>query len=142
VETCHVVREAVDQQDASMLTAQSTIQDVLADFQGITDALMRSGTLLKDESIGIKSEINDSLVQMQFQDRVSQIMNHVKDNIERLPAFLREHQQQYAGGGSLQPLDPHALLTERKETYVMSDQHVVHEGGELGQKNSTDISFF
>jgi len=142
VETCHVVREAVDQQDASMLTAQSTIQDVLADFQGITDALMRSGTLLKDESIGIKSEINDSLVQMQFQDRVSQIMNHVKDNIERLPAFLREHQQQYAGGGSLQPLDPHALLTELKETYVMSDQHVVHEGGELGQKNSTDISFF
>ena len=142
VETCHVVREAVDQQDTSMLTARSTIQGVLTDFQGITDALMRSGTLLKDESIGIKSEINDSLVQMQFQDRVSQIMNHVKDNIERLPAFLREHQQQYAGDGALQPLDPQSLLTELKETYVMSDQHVVHEGGAIEQKSSTDISFF
>jgi methyl-accepting chemotaxis protein len=142
VETCNVVRQAVDQQDASMLTAQSTIHGVLADFQGITDALMRSGTLLKNESIGIKSEINDSLVQMQFQDRVSQIMNHVKDNIERLPAFFQQHQQDYGRSLVLQPLDAQALLTELKETYVMTDQHVVHQGGALDQKNSNEISFF
>ncbi|MDI1246627.1 MAG: methyl-accepting chemotaxis protein [Rhodoferax sp.] len=142
VETCNVVRQAVDQQDESMLTAQSTIHGVLADFQGITDALMRSGSLLKNESIGIKSEINDSLVQMQFQDRVSQIMNHVKDNIERLPAFFQQHQQDYRKSLVLQPLEAHGLLDELKETYVMTDQHVVHVGGALDQKNSNDISFF
>ncbi len=142
VETCSVVRKAVDQQDESMLTAQSTIRGVLADFQGITDALLRSGNLLKNESIGIKSEINDSLVQMQFQDRVSQIMNHVKDNIEGLPAFMQQHQQDYARSLVLQPLDAQGLLTKLKETYVMTDQHVVHEGGELEQKNNNDISFF
>jgi len=142
VETCTVVREAVDQQDASLLAAQSTIHAVMADFQGITDALMRSGALLKNESIGIKSEINDSLVQMQFQDRVSQIMNHVKNNIESLPAFMQQHQKDYASSLVLQPLDAQDLLTELKATYVMSDQHVVHEGGELAQKSNNDIDFF
>ncbi|MFZ4478426.1 MAG: methyl-accepting chemotaxis protein [Rhodoferax sp.] len=142
VDTCSVVRDAVERQDASMLTAQKTIHGVLEDFQGVTDALLRSSTVLKNESIGIKSEINDSLVQLQFQDRVSQIMNHVKDNIERLPAFLQQQQQQYAQGGPLAPLDPQSLLTELKETYVMTDQHLVHQGGKAEQSNSTEISFF
>lgn len=125
-----------------MLTAQSTIHGVLQDFQGVTDALLRSGTLLKNESIGIKSEISDSLMQLQFQDRVSQIMNQVKDNIDRLPGFLQQNQQQYAKAATLQPLDAQQLLTELKETYVMADQYLVHEGGKLKQKSGTDISFF
>jgi methyl-accepting chemotaxis protein len=141
-DTCNVVRDAVERQDAAMLTAQGTIHGVLADFQSVTDALLRSSTLLKNESIGIKSEISDSLVQLQFQDRVSQIMNHVKDNINRLPGFLQQNQQEYALAATLKALDPESLLTELKETYVMTDQHLVHEGGKVEQKNSSDISFF
>ncbi len=142
VDTCKVVQQAVQEQDDSMLTAQATIRGVLEDFQGITDALLRSGTLLKNESIGIKAEINESLVQMQFQDRVSQIMNHVKDNIARLPGFLQNNQRQYAQVGTLQPLDAQALLTELQDTYVMTDQHVIHKGGKVAQKTASDISFF
>jgi len=142
VDTCKVVQQAVQEQDDSMLTAQTTIRGVLEDFQGITDALLRSGTLLKNESIGIKAEINESLVQMQFQDRVSQIMNHVKDNIARLPGFLQNNQRQYAQVGTLQPLDAQALLTELQDTYVMTDQHVIHKGGKVAQKAASDISFF
>jgi len=142
VETCSVVHEAVQQQDDAMLTAQGTIHEVLTDFQVLTDALLRSSALLKNESIGIKSEISDSLVQLQFQDRVSQIMNHVKDNIERLPGFMQQQQQQYSKDGTLQALDPQAMLTELEQTYVMTDQHVVHDGGKVQQSAASDISFF
>jgi len=142
VETCSVVHEAVQQQDDAMLTAQGTIHEVLTDFQVLTDALLRSSALLKNESIGIKSEISDSLVQLQFQDRVSQIMNHVKDNIERLPGFMQQQQQQYSKDGTLQALDPQAMLTELEQTYVMNDQHVVHDGGKVQQSAASDISFF
>ena len=142
VDTCSVVRQAVEKQDASMSRAQNTIHGVLADFQGVTDALLRSSTMLKNESIGIKTEISDSLVQMQFQDRVSQIMNHVKDNIDRLPGFLKQSQTQYVQGGALEPLDAQPLLTELKETYVMTDQHEVHQGGEVERRTNTEISFF
>ena len=142
LETCRVVTESVKEEDGSMHKAEATIGGVLSDFRNITDALIRSSTLLKDESVGIKSEIGQALVQLQFQDRVSQIMNHVKDNIGRLPEFLQEHQQQYAQTGALQPLDPQALLGELKKTYVMADQHVIHTGGKVVQKNDTEITFF
>ena len=142
VDTCHVVRESVKQEDGSMLRAEATIGRVLGDFRTITDALLRSSTLLKDESIGIKSEIGEALVQLQFQDRVSQIMNHVKENIEQLPDFLHQHHQQYTHSGELQPLDAQALLSELKRTYVMADQHVIHQGGKVEQKDDTEITFF
>ena len=142
IETCRVVRESVVQEDGSMLTAQSNIGKVLGDFRGITDALLRSSALLKGESIGIKSEIGDALVQLQFQDRVSQIMNHVKDNIGHLPVFLREHRQQYGQSRELHVPDAQALLSKLEQTYVMTDQHVIHQGGKVVQKDDTEITFF
>jgi methyl-accepting chemotaxis protein len=142
IDACRVVRESVSQEDGSMLTAQSNIGKVLSDFRGITDALMRSSALLKDESIGIKSEIGDALVQLQFQDRVSQIMNHVKDNIGHLPEFLLQHRQQYGQTRELQALDAQALLSKLEQTYVMTDQHVIHQGGKVVQHDDTEITFF
>jgi methyl-accepting chemotaxis protein len=142
IATCRAVRESVKQEDGSMHTAEASIGSVLTEFRNITDALLRSSTLLKNESIGIKSEVGEALVQLQFQDRVSQIMNHVKGNIERFPEFLQQHRQQYAQAGTLQPLDPQALLAELKKTYVMTDQHLIHSGGKAVPKNVTEITFF
>lgn len=142
LETCRVVRESVSQEDGSLLTAQNSIGRVLNDFKDITDALMRSSALLKGESIGIKSEIGEALVQLQFQDRVSQIMNHVKDNIGHLPEFMLEHHQQYGQVGDLRAPDAQDLLDRLEQTYVMTDQHVIHQGGKVVQKDDTEITFF
>ena len=142
VGTCDVVRASVAQREGRVAAAEATIGTVLADFKGITDALLRSSNGLKEESIGIKSEIGQALVQLQFQDRVSQIMNHVKDNISQFPELLERNRQDYEQGGVLLALDSDAFLTEMKKTYVMADQHAVHTGVKVEQKMETDISFF
>jgi len=142
VATCTVVRESVVAEDSSLESAHATINRVVADFRGITEAFQRSRDVLHGESLSIQSEVNQALVQMQFQDRVSQIMTQVVKNIERLPAVLQETQLTYAETGVLQAHDPQEMLTEMKKTYVMADQHVIHEGGKVTQSNSTDISFF
>lgn len=142
IETCRVVRESVRQEDGTLLTAQDSIGRVLNDFKEITDALMRSSALLKGESIGIKSEIGEALVQLQFQDRVSQIMNHVKDNIGHLPEFMFEHHQQYGKTRELQAPDAQDLLDKLEQTYVMTDQHVIHKGGKVAQRDDSEITFF
>ena len=142
IDACNIVRVSVQEEDASMASAQATIGNVLGDFKGITDALLRSSTLLKDESTEIKSEIGEALVQLQFQDRVSQIMNHVKENIGQFPDFLEEQRQQYAQDAVLQSLDPESFLTEMKKTYVMADQHAVHSGEAVVKKAETEITFF
>jgi len=142
LDACTVAREAVAQEDGSSASAQATISTVLVDLRGIVDAFQRSSTLLKDESLSIQSEVNQALVQLQFQDRVSQIMMQVNKNIDRLPALQKEHFQQYAKTRILQSMDAQEMLTELKKTYVMADQHVIHQGGRVEQKNTSDISFF
>lgn len=142
VDTCTVVRESVAKEDSSTEVAHTTITTVLADFKIIIDAFERSSTLLKNESIGIQSEVNQALVQMQFQDRVSQIMTQVNKNMDRLPIILLEQLQTYVDSHTLQPLKPQELLGEMQKTYVMADQHVIHQGGKVEQSNSTEISFF
>lgn len=142
VDTCTVVRESVVAEDSSLASAQATINRVMADFKGITEAYQGSSDLLQAESMSIQAEVNDALVQMQFQDRVSQIMTQVNKNLDRLPQVLQAQHQQYAQSHILQALDAQELLTELKKTYVMADQHVIHEGGQVKQSNTTDISFF
>ena len=142
VDTCKVVQDAVKQRDGRTRSTEAAIGRVLGEFKDITEALQRSSSLLKDESIGIKLEIGEALVQLQFQDRVSQIMTHVKTNIEQLPDFLHSQAQAHGQSGELAPLDAHALLTELKSTYVMADQHVIHAGGKVEAKSDDDITFF
>ena len=133
-ETCQAVQASVHQEDVSMRSAQASIEEVLTDLKGITDGLLRSSTLLKNEGIGIKAEICNALVQLQFQDRVSQMMSLVKNNIDRLPGFLQAHHTAYGQGGPLLALDAQILLAELEETYVMTDQHVVHTGAKRIKK--------
>ena len=143
VNTCTVVHDSVVAEDTSLEAAHATIDRVVADFRGITEAFQRSRDVLQGESLSIQSEVNQALVQMQFQDRVSQILTQVIKNIERLPAVLQETQQTYAQTGVLRAHDAQDMLTEMKKTYVMADQHVIHAGGKVAQSSSaTDISFF
>ncbi|WP_229258559.1 methyl-accepting chemotaxis protein [Duganella rivi] len=124
--------QAADQsseaEDKSMQSAEGMIDAVLSAFRGITDALVQSSELLKQESIGIQGEVGEALVQLQFQDRVSQVMAHVRENMEHFPGLLAENREIYASSGVLAPLDPDRLLHELQKTYAMAEEHAVHSG--------------
>jgi methyl-accepting chemotaxis protein len=142
VETRNVARDSVKLEDGSTLAAQASIGRVLTEFKDVTDALLRSSTLLKNESVGIKSEVGEALVQLQFQDRVSQIMAHVRDNIGSLPSHFAGNARQHAQSGDLLALDSKAFLAELKASYVMTDQHLIHSGGKVSAGSETEITFF
>jgi len=140
--TCKAAEDSVRQEDGAMLSSEHTINAVLDDFRAITDALQESSRLLKDESVGIKDEIGQALVQLQFQDRVNQILTQVTANISRLPGYLTQNGDRYCEGGELEPLDPGALLLEMKKNYVMSDQRAIHRGDKVVARDENDITFF
>ena len=142
-QACKTVEASVAQGDSRTIASEATINRVLTEFKDITGALQRSGGLLKDESLVIQQEINNALMQLQFQDRVSQIMNQVHISLERLPQLLSGQAQDYLDTRTLRALDVDSLLADLKKTYVMADQHVVHSGGKVKQDNaSTEIDFF
>lgn len=125
-EARHTAETSTEAERRSMDGSRETIAAVLGELRGVTEALVASTSLLKDESLGIKAEIGEALVQLQFQDRVSQIMSHVKHNIELLPGVLDDNRRQFEQQGALQPLQAQGLLAELEKTYAMRDERRVH----------------
>jgi methyl-accepting chemotaxis protein len=137
--------QSSDAEDQSMQSAEGMIDSVLADFRTMTDALVQSSDLLKQESIAIQGEVGEALVQLQFQDRVSQVMTHVRENLELMPAVLEENRRHYEATGELLAPDPAPLLDALKSTYAMAEEHAVHGGSKHVAPKAADadeITFF
>jgi len=127
--TCQAAGESIREENRAVQASEDMIGKVLSSFRGVTDALVQSSDLLQQESSGIQSEVSDALMQLQFQDRVSQILSHVQQNIARLPSYLDEHAQR--AGDTLPPLDARALLAELESTYAMAEERTLHGRGTL-----------
>lgn len=139
--TCQAAGESIREETRAAQASEAMIGKVLSSFRGVTDALVQSSDLLQRESAGIQSEVGDALVQLQFQDRVSQILSHVQQNIARLPSYLDEHARQ--AGGSLPPLDARALLAELESTYAMAEERALHQNNALpAPRQAEEITFF
>jgi methyl-accepting chemotaxis protein len=116
------------EEDKSMQSAEHMIEAVLSDFRQVTDALVQSTETLQRESEEIQSEVGEALVQLQFQDRVSQVMAHVRDNMGMVPDLLRDNRMIYEQEKSLAPLDPSPILGALQKTYAMAEEHAIHHG--------------
>lgn len=150
VSACHAAEETAEQDTVSMSDSQRAIEQVLIRFREFTSSLESATELLRGESRSIKAEVYEALVQLQFQDRVSQIMQHVKANIERLPAVVDQHCGQYEAGVAVPMLDATALLDELERTYAMDEERALHrDKAQLpaqvqaqSTNTNSDITFF
>ena len=126
----------------ALAASETTISNVLGNFKQITDGLSQASGILRKESDDIKNEIALALVQLQFQDRVSQILSHVRDNIGSLPAFLEKSQAEFENKGKLEPVATGSLLNEIENTYATEEEHSNHGGKIQISPSASEISFF
>jgi methyl-accepting chemotaxis protein len=126
----------------ALVASEAAIGNVLGNFRQITTGLSESSGILRRESDGIKDEVAMSLVQLQFQDRVSQILSHVRDNIGSLPGYLEKSHAEFERKGKLEPVDAGQLLKEIESTYAMAEEHGNHGGNTQAAPNESEISFF
>ncbi len=128
-----------DQDSNSVSTSESSIQRVLERFKNVTHRLAESAEMLQQESFGIRDEMTEVLVNLQFQDRVSQILTHVRDNIDDLHAHLQQASQTPD-----QPLaiDAPTWLARMEATYATDEQRNTHRGGSGATQQSQEITFF
>jgi methyl-accepting chemotaxis protein len=141
--TCRAAGDSMREETRAVQASGQMIGNVLGSLRGVTDALVASSDLLARESAGIQGEVGNALVQLQFQDRVSQILSHVRDNIARLPAWLDEQAQD---GGAPQALDARSLLAELESTYAMAEERTLHKGNNGNSRpapqQAEEITFF
>lgn len=133
--------KSAEQEALSVGVSEKAIHDVLEDFRQITDGLVSSAGILRSASSGIKVEVAESLVQLQFQDRVSQILCHVRDSIAAFPEKLDEGDARFQESGHLHPLDAAAVLEELERSYATVEEQTNH-GGKVNQTADDEITFF
>ena len=128
-----------DQDSHSVAESEQSIQHVLQRFQSITGRLAESADLLKQESYGIRDEMTEVLVSLQFQDRVSQILTHVRDNIDSLHTHLQQSSQ---SPDQAVAINAREWLARMESTYATDEQRRTHRGESAAQQNSQEITFF
>jgi len=128
------------QQDtASVERAEKDIQEVLERLQKVTHGMQESTEVLQQESQGIRYEIEDILVSLQFQDRVSQIMNSVTGNIRDCQASVEEILASQDG----KSIDTVQLLNAMRRTYTTSEQRKTDSGaGQAPADDDDNLTFF
>ena len=133
--------ESADRESASVGEAEESIKGVLGEFRGVTDQLASSAGILRSTGEHIKVEVAQSIVQLQFQDRVSQILSHVRDSIADFPGRLEVSEASYRHSGTLNPIDFGKILTDLESSYATQEELANH-GAEASRSADDEITFF
>lgn len=132
------------QAEADLLSVSNEkIQNVLEEWQTAFNKVQNNSSELSQSAQAIRIEIDESLVQFQFQDRIGQMLMHIRDSIGD---FSKHVSQSHAYGvQSLKPLGSEDILETLKGMYTMEDEFNAHGGPKRSEKNkqsSSEITFF
>ncbi|PSJ46483.1 chemotaxis protein [Zobellella endophytica] len=125
--------QASAEDDRELDQAEAALRKLLAQFDGTAEGLTRAVDSTRSEGEGVRNEIEQMLVSLQFQDRTSQILRQVCDNLEEFGRTLIQ-----AG----EPIDVDAWLARMTRSYAMLEQHLNHQGQAVQSQGQSDITFF
>ena len=130
--------------DVVVAEAETVIRGVVSRFNDSTGTLASTAGRLEKESDGVRVQVARVLVDLQFQDRVSQILALVERDIGRLDERLGADRQAIAEGGRPQPIDAGGWLCQLESGYTTQEQHGRTEAGRQAATpaNASDITFF
>lgn len=113
--------------------ANATIGSIVQRLQSAAADLGESARLMQTEGMGVRADVSRLLVDLQFQDRMSQILKHVAADIEKLDALI-------VGQGLDLSIDIDQWMRELQAGYATDEQRNVHSGSSA--KASDEITFF
>jgi methyl-accepting chemotaxis protein len=113
--TSEAVQEANAHDTQAIALSNNLVADVLHNVRILGD----EANTMRKHGLIVRSEVEKLLISMQFQDRVSQILQAVIADMERLQPHLDSQSEE--------PLpDAKAWLAELRQTYSMEAQHQAH----------------
>ncbi|NTV75149.1 MAG: chemotaxis protein [Holophaga sp.] len=113
--------------------ADATIKHVVEDIQQGVTVLSDSAQRFEGVGIHLGQEISSTLVHLQFQDRVGQILQSVVADMEKFSHRLEHHPSS---------LEVDQWLAELATTYTTAEQLAIHRGEQTSHDTDSDITFF
>lgn len=129
----NAAQESRGRDSEAVKTSEKTIQNVLQEFQGLGQKLVASADALRHSNLEIQSEVEGSLVQLQFQDRIGQMLSHVRDSMGSVAQRMKEPDV----------LDVAAALREMEASYAMAEERDNHSQNRSAKTEASgEITFF
>jgi len=142
-ETLSTSERYAEHEKALIDTAGQHIGGVVSRFRAATNNLIESSGALTQEGEHIGHEIAEVLVSLQFQDRVGQVLDHVRGDQHRLVDRLQAADDDVAAGRPAGELDSNAWLDEMASHFTTPEQHLLHGGhGQSSGSKTDEITFF
>ena len=131
-----LIEAAAERDTRARVECDAQLEGVLADFQRAMAGLGESADLLRTENDHIGHSVSAALQQLQFQDRINQILSHVSDSLGNLA-------DQVSRGG-LPDFDAIARLLDRLErSYTMAEERSPQPvASNPSATDDSDITFF
>lgn len=116
--------ESFTAHDAAMMDrASGTIEDVVQGIHRTASNVVSSAHALRQESQAIRQEIDEVLVAVQSQDRITQMLQHVQADQERLAESLSAPE-----GPDGDALQSARWLDALRGTYTTPEEQAAHDG--------------
>ncbi len=118
-------------------SSERLIGVVLRPLQMMVGELVSASDALRDANEGVRQEMDRLYAGFQFQDRVSQILTQVDENMNRLCSSLEAERN-----GSVEPIDVEAWIAGMREAYTMDEQRATHEQRATVAGTRSSVEFF
>jgi methyl-accepting chemotaxis protein len=121
----------------SVAETRATIESALARLSQAVGSLAESSAQLRADRSEIGMRISELLVGFQFQDRTSQMLSKVTEDLNGLVGAIEP--------GAAAAIEPRRWLESMRAGYAMSEQHANHDavsGTRSGAGTASSLTFF
>lgn len=140
--TLDISKEYAKADAVTLDNASKVINGVITRFHQSAGGIVSHNEAMRSQSEVVAQDIAEVLVALQFQDRTSQMLCHVRGDLDKLFAHILERNAQRSRGLALPALDAERWLAELAQTYTMPEQHNIHHGAATAKNNDSEITFF
>ncbi len=113
--------ESIDHNRTAVDVGKNTIESVFSRLQGTIQTLQDDSSSLRSASEDIKKEISNVLVSVQFQDRVSQILKCVTNDMDTIVVNVEDSQTKRRENHILLPIDFESQINDMKSSHMTDE---------------------
>jgi len=140
--TLNISTQGMEKEEEIERSGSKKIKEVLDSLEVLTQGMAESSLILQEESLGIVDEINEILVSLQFQDRTSQILEHVYSALDELSIKLNEDKDRIENGEQ-SLIDCDEIMQKLEASYTTDEERQLHKGEAATAASENDeLEFF
>ena len=143
VRVVKVATDSVQRDEVALENSRAVIGNVMSRLNSVLTELSENEVILKNKTSEVQREISDVLVNLQFQDRASQITAAVIQNQEDFKAEVDTFMQRVESNQKPNSVDVDAWVNNMKRHYTTDEQHRDHHGENNDTEDTEEeITFF